>query len=118
MDDGVEMRVSGEGDFPVRGSGTRGDLYVRIKVQNSPVFRREGLDVHMNAKVPFHTAILGGYVKIPTLDGEVELKIPSGSQSGETMVMKGKGIPKVSNRPTANPTKGNQYINLHISVPK
>ncbi|KAI9298722.1 chaperone DnaJ [Neoconidiobolus thromboides FSU 785] len=114
VDDGVKLRVSGEGDSPIEGQGRRGDLFVKLRVQPSQTFKRSGPDVHVEAKVPFQTAILGGFIRIPTIDGDVELKITPGSQSNDTLVLKGKGISKLNSRNG----KGDQYVNLHISVPK
>ncbi|KAI0238249.1 mdj1 protein precursor, partial [Massospora cicadina] len=88
VDTGFALRLPGQGDYPPEGDGNRGDVYIQIKVQPSKVFRRSGSDVHIDAKVPFHTALLGGYVRVPTLDGEVELKIRPGSQNGETLLNK------------------------------
>lgn len=116
VDTGSTLRLAGQGNFPMEGEGTRGDILIQITVHPSKVFQRNGSDVHIDAKVPFHTAMLGGYVKVPTLDGDVELKIQPGSQTGETLVMKGKGIVRKNRRNTA--ARGDQYINVQIAVPK
>lgn len=117
VDDGLRVKLSGKGDYPTQGEGVNGDLIVNIQVSPSKTFKRRGSDVIIDAKVPFHTAILGGYVRIPTLDGEVELKVQPGSQSGETLVMKGKGITRLKRRSGQSPA-GDQFVNIHISVPE
>lgn len=117
VEDGLRVKISGQGDYPTQGEGVNGDLIVNLQVSPSKTFKRRGSDVILDVKVPFHTAILGGYVRIPTLDGEVELKVQPGSQTGETLVMKGKGITRLKSR-SGQPPTGDQFVNIHISVPK
>ena len=86
------LRVPGKGDAPLQGKGTPGDLFVRINVAPSAIFSRQGSKLHYTAKIPFHKALLGGIVRVPTLDGDVDVRIPSGTQQGEEMVLKGRGV--------------------------
>lgn len=89
----MAVRVPGEGDAPISGKGPKGDLLVRVNVASSKAFRRQGVNLHHEARIPLHTALLGGRVRVPTLDGDVDVRVPSGTQPGEEMVLKGKGLP-------------------------
>ncbi|KAJ7982174.1 chaperone protein DnaJ-like [Quillaja saponaria] len=106
----IKMYRSGgadpDGDQP-------GDLYVTIKVREDPVFRREGSDIHVDAVLSITQAILGGTVQIPTLTGDVVLKVHPGTQPGQKVVLKKKGI-KTRN----SYTFGNQYVHFNISIPR
>jgi molecular chaperone DnaJ len=140
VDDGMKVRFSGKGDEDT--SGKAGDLFVRIRVIPSRVFsRRENgtfsmfwsrevivllflriltrdsyylLDIHYTAKVPLSTALLGGDIRVPTIDGDVELKVPSGTQPGETKVLRGRGVKNVN-----NPNRrGDQFVEINVEIPK
>jgi molecular chaperone DnaJ len=113
VDDEMRIRVSGEGHAPEEGHGPAGDLYVQLSVMASNVFKRQGADVYVDAKVPFYTAILGGRVRVPTLDGDVELKVPVGTQPDDVALMRNRGIKKLNSNDT-----GNQYVKLKVEVPK
>ena len=92
--DGTRVRMSGEG-APSAGGGEAGDLYLRIKVMPDPRFEREGDDLRINIPVDLYTAILGGKVEVPTLDGAVRLTIPDGTQNGQRFRLRGKGMPRL-----------------------
>lgn len=92
MNDGEALRLSGEGEFPGRG-GLSGDLYVRVVVAKHPIFRREDRDIRSSVDVPFTIMTIGGSVEIETVDGDVTLKIPSGTKAGTVFKLKGKGVP-------------------------
>ena len=94
VDSGNRIRVTGEGQ---RSSpqGPPGDLYVEIGVREHPLFKREGDNLHCEMPISFSTASLGGAIDIPTLGGEVNLKIPPETQSGCTFRLRGKGIRNV-----------------------
>ncbi|ORX99267.1 hypothetical protein K493DRAFT_329159 [Basidiobolus meristosporus CBS 931.73] len=113
VDEGVKIRLSNEGDMPVVGKGTAGDLYVRLRVRPSNIFRREGANVFVDAKVPLHTAILGGSIHVPTLDGEVELKIPVGTQPEDVSVLRNRGIKQLNRN-----AHGDQYVKLKVEIPR
>ncbi|KAK7206613.1 hypothetical protein BZA70DRAFT_235984 [Myxozyma melibiosi] len=103
IDDGMRLRVSGEGDAPdVQASKNvrvhRGDLYVRVKVAPHKSFTRNGADLFHTVDIPMTTAALGGRVRIPTLDGEADIAVPPATQSGMTITMTGKGLPVVQRR--------------------
>ena len=76
----MTVRVPNEGDAPIGGKGPRGDMLVRINVATSKVFRRQGSNIHYEARIPMHTALLGGRVRVPTLDGDVDVRVPPGTQ--------------------------------------
>jgi len=91
--DGQAMRLGGLGQ-PGLGGGPPGDLILRIRVIPDPAFRREGHTLYVDVKTPAPTAVLGGKVSVPTLDGEAVLTIPPGTSSGTKMRLRGLGILK------------------------
>jgi molecular chaperone DnaJ len=105
------LRVSGEGNSGVNG-GPSGDLYVRVVVKPHKFFTRQGRNLHLDLPVSFVDAILGKEVNIPTLDGSETIKIKPGSQPGDTIVIKGKGIPDVNGYGI-----GNIIVTLKIIMP-
>jgi molecular chaperone DnaJ len=94
VDDGAQLRVSGRGQAGVRG-GRSGDLYVEIRVAPHPIFRRVGDDLGCEVTVPMTVAALGGEIEIPTLDEPEVVELSPGTQSGEVVTLKGKGMPRV-----------------------
>ena len=112
----MTIKVPNAGDAPLSGKGRAGDLLVRVNVAASKVFRRQGAHLHHEARIPLHTALLGGRVRVPTLDGEVDVRVPGGTQQGEEMVLKGRGVSpvfggdKVEKRPT-DVVKGKHTVN-------
>lgn len=88
------LKLSGEGDVP-QGGGAPGDLYVIIKVQEHPLFKRQDADLTMDLPVSYTDAILGTSVEIPTLTGKAVIRIPPGTHTGQTFRLKGKGFPKI-----------------------
>jgi molecular chaperone DnaJ len=94
VEDGAQLRVSGRGEAGVRG-GRSGDLYVSIGVAPHEVFKRAGDDLGCEVTVPMTVAALGGTVTAPTLDGPHELTIAPGTQSGEVVRLRGKGMPRL-----------------------
>ncbi len=97
VDDGAQLRVSGRGEAGVRG-GRSGDLYVGIRVAEHPVWRRAGADLGCEVNVPMTLAALGGTIEIPTLDGPEEVAIEPGTQAGEVIRLRGKGMPRLEGR--------------------
>ena len=89
----MALRIPNVGDVPLVNKGPRGDLFVRLNVTPSSVFSRQGSNLYYKASIPFHKALLGGIVRVPTLEGEVDVRIPGGTQQGEEMVLKGRGVP-------------------------
>lgn len=105
---GQHIRLSGQGS-PGAGEGKAGDLYLEIEFRPHPLYRVDGRDLYLELPVSPWEAALGATVKVPTLGGIVELKIPEGSVSGRKMRLKGRGI-------TGNPP-GDCYVILSIALP-
>ena len=95
VDDGTRIRYAGQGDAGVFG-GPPGDLYVVLHVKEHKIFEREGKDLYCTVPISFAQAALGAQIKIPTLDGEQDLKIPEGTQGGTVFRIRGKGVPVVN----------------------
>ncbi|KAI8325090.1 hypothetical protein GQ54DRAFT_295725 [Martensiomyces pterosporus] len=111
-DSGMRIQLHGQGDVPLDGDGPAGDLYVRVRVLPSKIFRRKGSDVYYDVDLPFTTAILGGSVRVPTVDGDVEVKIKSGTQPSDELRLRGKGIRRVNSS-----SRGDQYLHLRVKLP-
>ncbi|MEL6214441.1 MAG: molecular chaperone DnaJ [Pseudomonadota bacterium] len=94
VDSGDRIRLTGEGEAG-RNGGPSGDLYVEVRLAQHEVFERDGPDLHCDVPLSFVTATLGGSVTVPTLDGEVTLKVPPGTQTGKVFRLRGKGVPTV-----------------------
>ena len=94
VDEGDRIRLSGEGGAGLQG-GTAGDLYVDLHVRPHKLFSRDGDQLFAEIPIPVTTAMLGGQIKVPTLDGSVMLKIPTETQTGKTFRLKGKGVKSV-----------------------
>jgi molecular chaperone DnaJ len=109
---GQRLRLNGEGEGGP-GGGPSGDLYVVVHVQEHPFFHREGNDLFCEVPVNFPTLALGGKITIPTLDGEEQLSIDDGTQSGETLRLKGRGMPDVSGR-----GHGDLHVTVKVVTPK
>lgn len=112
VDNKERLKVSGKGETGVR-NGPPGNLYVEITVEEHPVFHREGCDIHVITPISLSTAVLGGTARVPTLTGEVETKVPVGTQQGDRLVLRGRGV----HRPNQNRT-GDFYIHFAVHLPK
>jgi len=110
--EGSKVRVAGKGEPGFYG-GPPGDLYLIIHIEPHPILTREEDNLHMDVPVTVREAILGGTITIPTAEGEVNLKVPPGSQSGQTLKLKSKGAmnPKTKQR-------GDLMVKLIVKVPK
>lgn len=97
VDDGAHLRVTGRGEAGVRG-GRSGDLYVAIRVLEHDFFKRAGDDLGCEVRVPMTVAALGGVVDVPTLDGPEPVEIRPGTQPGEVVRLKDKGMPRLDGR--------------------
>src|SRR5437588_5198636 len=93
VDDGQRIRLKGRGGAG-RNGGPPGDLYVVVRTGRHPVFGRKGSDLTINVPVTFPEATLGAQIRVPTLEEPVTLKLPSGTKSGRTFRVKGRGVPK------------------------
>lgn len=112
IEDGKKLRLRGKG--AKKPGGGRGDLYLRVRIQERAGFTRKGKDIYTEAEIPFVTAALGGEAKLPTLNGQVLCRIPAGTQSGSKIRLKGKGVPAGKNGSAA----GNEYVTIRIAVPR
>lgn len=101
VDSGDRIRLAGEGEAG-RNGGPPGDLYVEINVRPHPIFERRGADLACEIPVSFTSLVLGGSVEVPTLDGEVSLKIPDETQTGRVFRIRGKGVKPVRGGPTGD----------------
>lgn len=110
VDNSSRLRISGEGEI---GKGGPGDLYLYINVLPHDVFQRDENDLYMQLPLSFVTAALGGEISVPTLNGNVEMKIPAGTQSGKGFRLKNKGMPSLRGG-----YKGDQYVKVMLQVPK
>lgn len=111
IDNGEQLRISGKGEPGVNG-GPNGDLYLEFRITNHELYRRDGIDIYIDLPVTITDLCLGCKKTIVTMDGEVELKIAAGSQPGDTLRIKGKGI----NRQDAW-KKGDFYCVLNLVIP-
>lgn len=112
IESGSRIRIAGEGEAGTRG-GPPGDLYVIVHVDPDPIFRRDGDAILYELPIRFSQAALGDEVVVPTLHGNVRMKIPPGTQSDSTLRLRGKGMPRLHGR-----GKGDQLVKVKISVPK
>lgn len=106
---GQQIRLSGQG-LPGIGGGPAGDLFLEIDFLEHPLFGQEGLDIFLTLPIAPWEAALGATIKVPTLGGMVDVKIPPGSQSGRKLRLKGRGL--------GDKTRGDQYMILQIIVPE
>ena len=112
IDDGQAISLRGEGDAGKKG-GPKGDLYVVMKVAPHKYFKRNGFDISANVRVPFTKMALGGDIKIPTLEGEMEFNIPEGTTTGTKFRVKDQGIPILNGK-----GRGNLEFTVDVDVPK
>lgn len=108
IDDGRILRLKGQGG-PGIGGGPPGDALVEIRVQPHPVFRRDGDDIRITLPVTLAEAVLGGRIRVPTIDGVVMMAVPKRSDSGTVLRLKGKGLPRRDGT-----GRGDQYVELRI----
>jgi molecular chaperone DnaJ len=112
VDDGINVRVTGEGEVSSRG-GTPGNLYVVLTVKPHPFFKRQGNDIQYELPISFTQAALGDEVEVPTVDGKsTMLKIPAGTQSGRSFRLKGMGVPVVHST-----ARGDQHVIVKVVTP-
>jgi molecular chaperone DnaJ len=111
VDDGDRIRLSGEGEAG-RNGGPPGDLYVEIRLEPHKIFMRDGADLSCEVPISFATAALGGEVELPTLDGNVSLKVPAGTQSGKVFRLRSKGVTTVRDS-----RKGDLFAKVAVETP-
>ena len=110
--DGQRIRLAGRGNAGSHG-GSVGDLYVIIRTGEHPVFRREGDDIYLTVPVTATEAALGAKVEVPTIDGRAQLKIPPGTQSGQKLRLREKGVPSA----IKDEVRGDEIVEVKITVP-
>ena len=111
VDNGSRLRVSGEGEAGAKG-GPNGDLYVYLYVKPHKFFERDGTTVLCEVPINIVQATLGADIKVPTLDGQVTMKVPEGTQPGKVLRLKGKGIPSLRGG-----GRGDQLVRIKVVVP-
>jgi molecular chaperone DnaJ len=111
--DGQRIRLAGKGNAGPRG-GSAGDLYLVIRTGPHPVFTRNGDDIYITLPVTVSEAALGSRIEVPTIDGRSQLRIPPGTQSGQKLRMRERGVPSA----TREGTRGDQIVTVEVSVPQ
>ncbi len=111
IDTGQRLRVRGEGEAGLEGAPD-GDLFVRVFVDEHPVFQRQESEILVDIPISYAQASLGAEVEVPTLEGKVKMKVPPGTQSGKVFRMRGKGIQILSTN-----RRGDQHTRVTIKVP-
>ena len=111
--DGQRIRLAGRGNAGTMGAPA-GDLYIIVRTELHPVFRREGDDIYITVPVTAVEAALGAKIDVPTIDGRSVLKIPPGTQSGQKLRLREKGVPSASNESD----RGDEIVEIRITVPQ
>lgn len=109
--DGQSLRLKGQG-LPGQGGAPNGDAYVEIGVAPHAYFEREGSDILLECPISLGEAVLGGQITVPTIDGNVSLKVPKGSNTGTQLRLKGKGVPDPKGQ------RGDQYVRFVVVLPR
>jgi molecular chaperone DnaJ len=110
---GQRIRLAGKGNAGSHG-GAPGDLFIIIRVGEHPIFRREGDDIHVTVPISAMEAVLGARIEVPTVDGRSQLKVPQGTQSGQKLRLREKGVPSA----TRDGLRGDQIVEVRITVPE
>jgi molecular chaperone DnaJ len=111
VDSGVRLRLGGEGEAGYEG-GPPGDLYVVLQVHPHALFEREGSHLLLEVPISIAQAALGCDVEVPTLEGKEKIHVAPGTQSGETTVLRGKGLPRLGGGP-----RGDQHVRIFVEIP-
>ncbi|MGA9944856.1 MAG: DnaJ C-terminal domain-containing protein [Candidatus Cybelea sp.] len=110
--DGQRIRLAGQGGAGVNG-GPNGDLYLIVKLDEDPTYRRKGDDLYVDLPVSIYNLVLGGEVDVPTLSGQVAMTIPAGTQNNRLLRLSGRGLPQVKGK-----GNGDQYVRLIGQLPQ
>ncbi|PHS75607.1 MAG: molecular chaperone DnaJ [Rhodospirillaceae bacterium] len=112
VETGTRIRLSGEGEAGMRGAHA-GDLYIFINVNTHKIFQRDGANIHVRVPVPMTTAILGGSVEVPTVDGNrARINIPAGTQSGQQFRLRAKGMSMLRTS-----SRGDMFVEFSVETP-
>jgi molecular chaperone DnaJ len=111
VDSGSRIRIGGSGEAGTRG-GPAGDLFVYLSVSPHPIFRRDGLETHVDVPVSFPQAALGAKIQVPSLEGDLELAVPPGTQTGATLRLRGHGM-----RGLRGTHRGDLHVTIHVVTP-
>jgi molecular chaperone DnaJ len=111
IEDGQRVRIAGAGHAGAA-AGRQGDLYVEVRIDADERFTRQGTELITRGEVPVTTAIVGGEVFVPTLDGEVAIEVPAGTQHGDVGMLSGRGLP-----PLHGGRRGDQHVVFELVVP-
>ncbi len=111
-EDGQSLRLRGQG-MPGIGGAPSGDAFVEVHVDTHPYFTRRGRHIELEVPVTLGEAVLGGRIRVPTIDGPVTLRVPAGSNTGTRLRLKGKGIPPGK----SGGVRGDQYVTLKVVLP-
>lgn len=111
--EGLELRIKGKGGDGVN-NGSRGDLYLTVHISGNNKFRRSGNNLETEVNVDVYTAMLGGQAQVDTMTGKLNVKIPKGVQPGNTLRLRGKGMPDYKNQGNY----GDLLIKINVSIPK
>lgn len=110
IDNGATIRLPNQGEAAI--GGAKGDLYVHVRVKHDRQFNRQGYDIHSEVKIPMTSAALGTEVEIKTVDGDVTIKIPAGTQSGKVIRLSDRGVPHVNGR-----GRGAHLVEVTVETP-
>ncbi len=112
VEDGTRIRLGGEGEAGLRGTPS-GDLYIFLTVAPHRLFQRDGADIHCRVPIPMTTAVLGGAIEVPTVDGgRARVTIPAGTQSGNQFRLKGKGMSVYRSK-----ARGDMFVQATVETP-
>lgn len=107
---GQQIRIPGKGEAGING-GPNGDLYIEIRVPEDPTFKREGNDIYVTVPLSAIDATIGANIQVPTVNGDVELRIPEGTQPNQKFRLKGKGV-------KSRTGTGDEYVEIKVEIPK
>ncbi len=111
--DGQRIRLAGKGNAGTEGAPS-GDLYLIMKVGANPIFTRAGDDITLRIPVTVAEAALGAKVEVPTIDGRAQLRIPPGTQGGQRLRMRERGVPSAS----VEGKRGDQIVTVEVTIPQ
>jgi molecular chaperone DnaJ len=111
--DGQRIRIAGKGNAGTNG-GAPGDLFIIIRIGEHPVFHRDGDDIYVSVPIAASEAALGAKIEVPTIDGRSQLRVPPGTQSGQKLRLREKGVPSA----TKEGVRGDQIVEVKIVVPE